>query len=120
MWLYILIVVFFVLSLINTKIFLYQRTVRKFAINFNLSQDSLLYLYPKNYLIGFNISRLRWIVLLVIFILNWKWATVVFGGCFLLKIMLPVNDVKHLKTMSLLAEEEHNKMINSLLSKLKK
>lgn len=120
MWLYILVIVFFALSLVNTKIFLYQRTVRKFAMNFNLSQDSLVYLYPKSYLIGFNLSRLRWILLIVIVILNWKWAAILFVVCFLLKMILPVNDIKHLKVMLSLAEGEHKRMIESLLLELEK
>ena len=87
-----LVCMFFVFLLMNLKIFFYQRTVRKISIKYNISQNFLIILYPKSYLVIYKISKFRWLFLIVIFIFNWIVGICCLVLIWLLPIILPEQD----------------------------
>jgi len=99
---------FVVLLLMNIKVFLYQRTVKKISIKYNIPQKSLVVLYPESYLKMYSVSKIRWVLLVAIFIINWIAGLFCLFSEWLLPIIVPSqNDYKNLKrSLHVLAEKD--------------
>lgn len=73
----------------SLKVFLYQCTIRKVGIKYDLPSSLTKELYPKKYLVMYAISHLKWVALGVLIFYNWIAALVCFAIGSILFIVLP-------------------------------
>ena len=67
-------IIYAILWMAKHKVFMYQRTIRKIALKYNIPQNRLGFLYPQRYMTLHWVSGMRWVALGVILFLNWKVA----------------------------------------------
>jgi quinol-cytochrome oxidoreductase complex cytochrome b subunit len=84
---------------INIYCFLFQRTVRKIRQYAFGTQNIEIQnkFFPDWYFYLFYISQLKYIPLIWIFFINWKYALIAFIGMWLLKLILPIDDYGHIQ-----------------------
>ncbi|HOT17415.1 MAG TPA: hypothetical protein PLB07_07155 [Bacteroidales bacterium] len=84
---------------INIYCFLFQRTVRKIRQFAFGTQDIKIQnkFFPDWYFYLFYISQLKYIPLIWLFFINWKYALIAFIGMWILKLKLPINDYEHIQ-----------------------
>ena len=87
------------LELLTTIVFLYQRTLRKLACKLGIDQKILVFLYPKYMLLSYQITFLKWPLYIYLLFVNWIVAVGIFISTFVLSMILPVADWRHLLTM---------------------
>lgn len=96
---FILLGAYLIFECINIYCFLFQRTVRKirqFAFGTqNIAVQNKF--FPDWYFYLFYISQLKYIPLIWLFFINWKYALIAFIGMWLLKLILPINDYGHIQ-----------------------
>lgn len=128
---YILLVIYCLLGFLNIYCFLFQRTARKIrqyafgTQNIQIENKFLPNWYSK-FLI---ISHLRYIPLIWLLIVNWKFALISYLVLGFLKLILPVNDYSHIQTLKKefcekidkgIASEEDSEIYNIILEVEKK
>jgi len=115
----ILSVIFTILMLINLRVFLYQRTVRKISMKTGIKQEFLLDLYPKSYITQYRVSKIRWLILIVLIFFNWVYALVLLLVSPVLYIIVPEqDDIKNMKMMLVELEKYTDKESNVLRNKI--
>ena len=91
---YILFGAYLIFECINIYCFLFQRTVRKirqFAFGTqNIAVQNKF--FPDWYFYLYYISQLKYIPLIWVCFLSWKYGLLAFAGMWLLKLILPIND----------------------------
>ncbi|OQA64795.1 hypothetical protein [Atribacter sp.] len=96
---FILLGAYLIFECINIYCFLFQRTVRKirqFAFGTqNIAVQNKF--FPDWYFYLFYISQLKYIPLIWLFFINWKYALIAFIAMWLLKLILPINDYGHIQ-----------------------
>ena len=90
-------VVFSILAIMDLRVFLFQRTVRKirqyaYGSNHHKAEASM---YPFYYTLIFWLSKLRYIALVWLLFINWMVAIGLFVLWYKLAMWLPVNDWKN-------------------------
>ena len=86
-------------ELITLRVFFYQRTVRILGIRFGIPISFRNIFYPHSMLTMFRLSHLKWIVILVLFFIEWKCALIAIGitvAFFVTSIFLPYSDYANL------------------------
>lgn len=96
-WIAIAVVV--LLELATMMVFLYQRTVRKLALRMGLDQRVLVFLYPQYMLRMYQLSFLKWPLYIYLLFVDWGVAVGIFVSSFVLSMIMPVVDWRHLLTM---------------------
>lgn len=128
---FILLGAYLIFECINIYCFLFQRTVRKirqFAFGTqNIAVQNKF--FPDWYFYLYYISQLKYIPLIWLFFINWKYAIIAFIGMWLLNLILPVNDYGHIqkikkgfekKIQNKTASEEEIELYNIVLEAEKK
>lgn len=72
MW--VLVILYAILWMAKHKVFMFQRTIRKISLKYGIPQNNLDFLYPQKYKTLHWVSAIRWVILVVVFFLNWKLA----------------------------------------------
>lgn len=112
-------VIFIVLMLMNVRVFLFQRTVRKISFKTGIDQKHLNILYSNSYLKQYTISKFRWAIIIVLIFLNWIYALVLVAANFIIYIVVPEqDDIKNMKMMLCELEKYVDKNTNSLRGKI--
>lgn len=96
---WIAIVTVILLELLTMLVFLYQRTLRKLAHKLGIDQRILVFLYPKYMLLAYQISFLKWPLYVYLLFVNWVVAIGIFISTFVLSMILPIEDRRHLLAM---------------------
>jgi hypothetical protein len=107
----ILLIIYGSFGLLNVYCFLFQRTTRKirrFAVGTTLMKLEKL-LLPDWYSWLYFISFLRFIPLIWLFIINWKFAVISFLVISLLKMVIPTDDYGNIQKI----KRHFSKKINS-------
>jgi hypothetical protein len=75
-------IIYAILWMAKHKVFMFQRTIRKIALNSGIPQKKLGFLYPQKYKTLHIASNIRWVILGVILFLSWEVAIglLVLGG----------------------------------------
>lgn len=75
-------ILYAILWMAKHKVFMFQRTIRKISQKFGVPQKNLNFLYPHKYMTLYWVGAIRWVILAVMFFLNWKVALGLFvlGG----------------------------------------
>lgn len=112
-------VIFIVLMLMNVRVFLFQRTVRKISFKTGIDQKYLNILYSNNYLKQYTISKFRWAIIIVLIFVNWIYALVLVAANFIIYIVVPEqDDVKNMKKMLFELEKYMDENSNILRCKI--
>lgn len=128
---YILIAIYSILGFINIYCFLFQRTARKIrqyafgTQNIQIQNKFLPHWYSKLYII----SQFRYIPLIWLLMINWRYAIISYFVLGLLNLVLPVNDYSHVQIIKKefsdkidkgIASEEDVELYNIILEVEKK
>ena len=100
---FILLGIYLLLECLNTYCFLFQRTVRKirqFAFGTQIIAIQNKF-FPDWYFYMFYISQLKYIPLIWVCFLNWKYGLLAFAGMWLLKLILPINDYGNIQKIKM-------------------
>ena len=84
-----------------------------------IKQELLSNLYPKSYLIQYNISKIRWLILIALIFINWIYATVLFVINSIIYIVVPEqDDIKNMKIMLIALGKDMDRESNILRNKI--
>ena len=111
--------IFIILMLINLRVFLYQRTIRKISMKTGIAQELLSNLYPKSYLTQYNISRIRWLILIALIFINWIYAAALLVINSIIYVVVPEqDDIKNMKKMLVVLGKDMDRDSNILRNKI--
>ena len=107
---WIIVAVFAIMSFINLKVFLFQRTIRKVHMKTSIPQKAFDAAYPPSYLPMYFFSLLRYDLAVALFFIDWKIAIICLVADYLLKILYPEqSDYKNLqKAQNVIARKKEN------------
>ena len=86
---WILVAAFAIMLLINLRVFLFQRTIRKVHMKTGIPQRAFDAAYPSLYLPMYFVSLLRYGLAVALFFFDWKAAIICLVADYLLKILYP-------------------------------
>ena len=113
---YILLIFYSLFSIMNIYVFIFQRTIRKISMYYNLREVDSNFLYPKALLLMYNISKIRYLILIVMFYFSW-WLAILSGIIkFLIQISIPVSDNNNIQIVKkLLSKKDKNPYTENLM-----
>lgn len=113
---YILLIFYSLFSIMNIYVFIFQRTIRKISMYYNLREVDSIFLYPKALLLMYNISKIRYLILIVMFYFSW-WLAILSGIIkFLIQISIPVSDYNNIQIVKkLLSKKDKNPYTENLM-----
>ena len=113
---YILLIYYSLFSIMNIYVFIFQRTIRKISMYYNLREVDSIFLYPKALLLMYNISKIRYLILIVMFYFSW-WLAILSGILkFLIQISIPVSDYNNIQIVKkLLSKKDKNPYTENLM-----
>lgn len=113
---YILLIFYSLFSIMNIYVFIFQRTIRKISMYYNLRKVDSIFLYPKALLLMYNISKIRYLILIVMFYFSW-WLAILSGIIkFLIQISIPVSDYNNIQIVKkLLSKKDKNPYTENLM-----
>lgn len=113
---YILLIFYSLFSIMNIYVFIFQRTIRKISMYYNLREVDSIFLYPKALLLMYNISKIRYLILIVMFYFSW-WLAILSGILkFLIQISIPVSDYNNIQIVKkLLSKKDKNPYTENLM-----
>lgn len=114
---WILLVCCIVFSLINTFVFIFQRTVRKIKQFAGLKNGADIYLYPKSFIVFNNISRLRYLAIIALFFINVEFALIGVGVVVVLFFVSSIISVPDYENVQMIKKELAYKRITGKYQK---
>ena len=113
---YILLIFYSLFSIMNIYVFIFQRTIRKISMYYNLREVDSIFLYPKALLLMYSISKIRYLILIVMFYFSW-WLAILSGILkFLIQISIPVSDYNNIQIVKkLLSKKDKNPYTENLM-----
>ena len=113
---YILLIFYSLFSIMNIYVFIFQRTIRKISMYYNLREVDSIFLYPKALLLMYNISKIRYLILIVMFYFSW-WLAILSGILkFLIQISIPVSDYNNIQIVKkLLSKKDKDPYTENLM-----
>jgi len=83
---------------------------------YNLRKVDSIFLYPKALLLMYNISKIRYLILIVMFYFSW-WLAILSGIIkFLIQISIPVSDNNNIQIVKkLLSKKDKNPYTENLM-----
>lgn len=113
---YILLIFYSLFSIMNIYVFIFQRTIRKISMYYNLREVDSIFLYPKALMLMYNISKIRYLILIVMFYFSW-WLAILSGIIkFLIQISIPVSDYNNIQIVKkLLSKKDKNPYTENLM-----
>ena len=113
---YILLIFYSLFSIMNIYVFIFQRTIRKISMYYNLREVDSIFLYPKALLLMYNISKIRYLILIVMFYFSWWLARLSGVIKFLIQISVPVSDYNNIQIVKkLLSKKDKNPYTENLM-----